>query len=88
MAARLHGGRATAVALALSLVVGCGGDKPPVFVASHRRLPHVGAKVAFLSNELLQHVAGATLDTPDAAELGFLAFGEFIHSGGDRRLRL
>lgn len=63
-----------------------GGDKPPIFVASHRRLPHVGAKVAFLSNELLQHVAGADLDSPDAADLGFLAFGEFIHSGGDPRL--
>lgn len=63
-----------------------GGDKPPIFVASHRRLPHVGAKVAFLSDELLQHVAGADLDAPDAADLGFLAFGEFVHSGGDPRL--
>ena len=34
------------------------GDKPPLFVPSHRRLPHVGAKVAFLSGELLRHVAG------------------------------
>lgn len=63
-----------------------GGDKPPIFVASHRRLPHVGAKVAFLSDALLQHVAGADFDSDDAAELGFLAFGEFIHSGGDARL--
>ncbi|HVE47429.1 MAG TPA: DUF87 domain-containing protein [Acidimicrobiales bacterium] len=63
-----------------------GGDKPPVFIASHRRLPHVGAKVAFLSNDLLRHVAGADIDAPDAAELGFLAFGEFVHSGDDVRL--
>ncbi|MEY2472968.1 MAG: hypothetical protein QOK28_2297 [Actinomycetota bacterium] len=63
-----------------------GGDKAPIFVASHRRLPHVGAKVAFLSDTLLRQVAGADLDSPDAAEIGFLAFGEFIHSGGDPRL--
>jgi hypothetical protein len=53
------------------------GDKLP-FVASHRRLPHVGAKVAFLSDELLREVAGHNIT--DAAELGFLAFGEFIYA--------
>lgn len=62
-----------------------GGDKPPVFVASHRRLPHVGAKVAFLSDELLCQVAGATGDSEGAAELGFLALGEFVYAGDDRR---
>jgi uncharacterized protein len=62
------------------------GDKPPVFVPSHRRLPHVGAKVAFLSDELLRHVAGATADGPYAVELGFLAFGEFVYAGQDRRV--
>ena len=60
------------------------GDKT-VFVASHRRLPHVGAKVAFLSDALLREVAGHNI--PDAAELGFLAFGEFIHAHGDLRLQ-
>lgn len=60
------------------------GDKI-VFVASHRRLPHVGAKVAFLSDELLREVAGHNI--PDAAELGFLAFGEFIHAHSDLRLQ-
>ena len=30
-----------------------------IFVPSHRRLPHVGAKVAFLSPELLAEVANA-----------------------------
>jgi uncharacterized protein len=60
------------------------GDKLP-FVASHRRLPHVGAKVAFLSDELLREVAGHNIT--DAAELGFLAFGEFIYAQGDLRLR-
>lgn len=59
------------------------GDKL-VFVASHRRLPHVGAKVAFLSDELLREVAGHNIE--EAAEIGFLAFGEFIYAGNDSRL--
>jgi uncharacterized protein len=63
-----------------------GGDKPPLFVPSHRRLPHVGAKVAFLSGELLRHVAGATADGPHAVELGFLALGEFVYAGQDPRV--
>jgi hypothetical protein len=63
-----------------------GGDKPPVFVPSHRRLPHVGAKVAFLSDELLRHVAGATVDGRHAVELGFLALGEFVYAGQDPRV--
>ncbi len=62
------------------------GDKPPIFVPSHRRLPHVGAKVAFPSDELLRHVAGATADGPYAAELGFLALGEFVYAGQDARV--
>jgi len=62
------------------------GDKPPVFVPSHRRLPHVGAKVAFLSDELLRHVAAATADGPHAVELGFLALGEFVYAGADDRV--
>jgi hypothetical protein len=63
-----------------------GGDKPPVFVPSHRRLPHVGAKVAFLSDDLLRHVAGATVDGRHAVELGFLALGEFVYAGQDPRV--
>ena len=62
------------------------GDKPPIFVPSHRRLPHVGAKVAFLSDELLRHVAGATADGRHAVELGFLALGEFVYAGQDTRV--
>lgn len=63
-----------------------GGDKPPVFVPSHRRLPHVGAKVAFPSDDLLRHVAGATADGTHAVELGFLALGEFVYAGQDPRV--
>src|SRR5260370_5950756 len=63
----------------------------PIFVTSQRRLPHVGAKVAFLSDELLRRVAGANrdgpnVDGPNAVDLGFLAFGEFVYSGKDPRV--
>jgi hypothetical protein len=59
-------------------------DGKIVFAASHRRLPHVGSKVAFLSDEILREVAGHNLDGID---LGFFALGEFIYSGGDTRLK-
>jgi hypothetical protein len=55
------------------------------FVPSHRRLPHVGSPVAFLNDELLRHVAG---HYEQGADLGFLAFGEFIYAEGDGRLRI
>lgn len=55
------------------------------FAASHRRLPHVGSKVAFLNDELLQEVAGHNVD---GADIGHLAMGEFIYAGGDTRLKL
>ena len=56
------------------------------FVASHRRLPHVGAKVAFLAPELLKQVVGASDTDEQRAEIGFLALGEFVFSGDDERL--
>ncbi len=55
-----------------------------VFAASHRRLPHVGSKVAFLTDEVLQEVAGHNI--ADAAEIGYFALGEFIYASGDSRL--
>ena len=57
-------------------------DGEVVFAASHRRLPHVGSKVAFLSDDLLREVAAHNLD---GADIGFLALGEFIYSGNDHR---
>ena len=60
------------------------GDKL-IFVPSHRRLPHVGAKVALCSDEVLADVANATDSEPSAAEIGFLAFGEFVYAGDDPR---
>ena len=55
-----------------------------VFAASHRRLPHVGSKVAFLSDEGLKEIAGHTID---GADLGFFALGEFVYAGSDPRLK-
>ncbi len=60
-------------------------EGPPTFVPSHRRLPHVGAKVAFLHPELLRQVTGHNLEGAGVAELGFLAMGEFVYSSGDTR---
>lgn len=57
-------------------------DGEVIFAASHRRLPHVGSKVAFLSDDLLREVAAHNLD---GADIGFLALGEFIYSGNDLR---
>ena len=53
------------------------------FVASHRRLPHVGSPVAFLGPDLLQEVAG---HNNAGADLGFLAMGEYIYAAGDARV--
>lgn len=63
-------------------VVRTSGDKLEV-VASHRRVPHVGAKVAFLSAEILKEVVGAN---GVGTELGFFALGEFVWAGNDMRL--
>ncbi|MGN6373164.1 MAG: ATP-binding protein [Solirubrobacteraceae bacterium] len=48
-----------------------------LFAPSHRRVPHVGARVAFLSEEVLRHVAGGTR----GSEIGFYALGEFVYCG-------
>ncbi len=60
------------------------GDKL-LFAASHRRLPHVGSKVAFLSQAVLREIAGHNVA---GAELGFFALGEFIYAKGDKRLQV
>jgi len=59
-------------------------DSKLQFAASHRRLPHVGSKVAFLADDVLQEVSGHRLG---GAEIGYFALGEFIYSGNDARLR-
>jgi hypothetical protein len=50
------------------------------FVPSHRRLPHVGSKVAFPSDEVLREIAGHNIN---GAAIGHLAFGEYIYAAGN-----
>ncbi len=55
------------------------------FAPSHRRLPHVGSKVAFLPDEILQEVSGHNIKNDEgqpASAFGYLAYGEFVYSGG------
>lgn len=51
------------------------------FVPSHRRLPHVGSRVAFPSNEVLCEIAGHNIN---GAPIGHLAFGEYIYAAGNK----
>lgn len=60
-------------------------DKKLDFAPSHRRLPHVGSKVAFLSDDLLQEIAGHNIlneEGKPASAFGYLAYGEFVYNGG------
>lgn len=50
-----------------------------VFAPSHRRLPHLGSKVAFPADELLVELAGGNLK--NAADFGYFSLGEFIWAG-------
>ena len=45
------------------------------FVASHRRLPHVGSPVAFPSEDVLREIAGHHVD---GAKIGHFALGEYF----------
>ncbi|OPY75456.1 MAG: AAA-like domain protein [Syntrophorhabdus sp. PtaU1.Bin153] len=49
------------------------------FVPSHRRLPHVGSKVAFPASDVLREIAGHNVD---GASIGHLAFGEYVYAAG------
>lgn len=51
------------------------------FVPSHRRLPHVGSKVAFPNDDVLREIAGHNID---GAPIGHLAFGEYIYAVGSK----
>lgn len=51
------------------------------FVPSHRRLPHVGSKVAFPASDVLREIAGHNID---GAPIGHLAFGEYIYAAGNK----
>ena len=58
-------------------------DGTLTFVASHRRLPHVGSKVCFPSPEVLREIAGHNIV---GAGLGHFALGEFIYSGSSTEI--
>lgn len=49
------------------------------FVPSHRRLPHVGSKVAFPNEAVLREIAGHNVK---GAPIGHLAFGEYVYAAG------
>jgi uncharacterized protein DUF87 len=51
------------------------------FVASHRRLPHVGSPVAFPSGEVLQDIAGHNLE---GDPIGLYALGEYVYAEGSQ----
>lgn len=53
------------------------------FVPSHRRLPHVGSKVAFPASDVLREIAGHNIE---GATIGHLAFGEYIYAAGSAQL--
>lgn len=57
--------------------------KELTFVPSHRRLPHVGSKVAFPSSDVLRDIAGHNVK---GASIGHLAFGEYIYAAGDHEI--
>lgn len=50
------------------------------FVPSHRRLPHVGSKVAFPCADVLREIAGHNIE---GASIGHLAFGEYVYAGNN-----
>lgn len=55
-----------------------GGDKL-TFVASHRRLPHVGSPVAFVPEAVIKDLLG---HNTDGAVVGHYALGEYVFTGG------
>lgn len=55
------------------------------FVASHRRLPHVGSAVAFPSGSVLQEITG---HHGDGAEIGHFALGEYIYAYRSKKIQI
>ena len=61
-------------------------DEQIIFAPSHRRLPHVGSRVAFPDETLLKNIS---LDADIfGMPIGHLALGEYIYSLGDRQVKL
>ena len=66
-------------------VVRIDNDGKLIFIASHRRLPHVGSPVSFLSGEVLRELAGHNIA---GAELGHYALGEFVYASGSKLIQV
>ena len=60
-------------------VLRANGEKELTFVASHRRLPHVGSPVAFVGDDILKELLG---HNSDGAVIGHYAMGEYVFTGG------
>lgn len=58
-------------------------DRPFSFVASHRRLPHLGSRVAIPTGEVLREIAG---HNGAGAVIGHLALGEYIYAKNENSL--
>ena len=65
-------------------VIRCEGPEP-TFVASHRRLPHVGSAVAFPSTALLRWIVG---HEGEGAPIGHFALGEYVFAGDGRETQV
>jgi uncharacterized protein len=59
-----------------------GGDL--LFVASHRRLPHVGSPVALLSGDVLRELMG---HNNIGAEIGHFSLGEFVYAHNSKLIQ-
>lgn len=57
-------------------------DSKLTFVASHRRLPHVGSPVAFVGDAILKELIG---HNHPGAVIGHYALGEYVYTGGEPR---
>jgi uncharacterized protein len=53
------------------------------FVASHRRLPHVGSRVAFVDDRVLKELIG---HNSDGGVIGHYTLGEYVFSGGRKEV--
>ena len=54
------------------------------FVASHRRLPHVGSPVAFVDDPLLKELIG---HNSEGGVVGHYALGEYVFTGDKKIAR-
>ena len=55
------------------------------FVASHRRLPHLGSLVAFPSAKVLQEISGHNIQ---GVTIGHFALGEYIYAKGSQEMKV